>query len=80
MNGRGLLVTEAALARAESECAADALERARSRERAARIHAGEDIEFVAALTGAILPRHPGIMGNGQPNGLTSAPTHVLHLR
>jgi hypothetical protein len=56
---QGLLVTEEALAKAGEECAADAPARAAARERAALARPEEDREFVAALTRAILQRHPG---------------------
>ena len=56
---QGLLVTEAALARAEDECAADAPARAEARARAAVARAAEDCEFVAALAQAIAQRYPG---------------------
>ena len=52
-------MTEAALARAEQECAADAPERAAARARAAVARLNEDREFVTALTGAIAERYPG---------------------
>jgi hypothetical protein len=56
---QGLLVSEAALAQAETECAADAPERAAARAQAALVRAEEDREFVTAFTEAILRRHPG---------------------
>ena len=56
---QGLLVSEAALARAEEECAADAPERAAARARAAVARLEEDREFVTALTAAISQRYPG---------------------
>jgi hypothetical protein len=56
---QGLLVTEEALNKAEEECAADAPARAAARARAAVARQGEDLEFVAALTQAILGRYAG---------------------
>jgi hypothetical protein len=56
---QGLLVAEAALARAETECAADAPERAVARARATGVRTEEDREFVDALTEAIIHRYPG---------------------
>ena len=56
---RGLLVTEAALAKAEEECATDAPERAAARARAGLVREEADHEFVAALTQAIRARYPG---------------------
>jgi hypothetical protein len=56
---QGLLVTEAALAQAEHECAGDAPERAAARARAAVVRLEEDREFLDALTAAIEQRYPG---------------------
>jgi len=56
---QGLLVAEAALARAEDECAADAPARAAARAQAAVAREAEDRDFVQALTQAILVRFPG---------------------
>ena len=56
---QGLLVSEAALARAEQECAADAPMRAVARAQAAVAREAEDREFVQALTQAIRERYPG---------------------
>jgi hypothetical protein len=56
---QGLLVTEEALAKAEDECAADAPARAAARASAALGRAEEDLEFVDALTKAILEHYPG---------------------
>jgi len=56
---QGLLVTEAGLAKAEEECAADAPARAAARASAAVTRQEEDREFVAALAGAISQRYPG---------------------
>jgi hypothetical protein len=55
---QGLLVSEPALAKAENECDADAPARAAARARAALSREGEDCEFVATLTQAILERYP----------------------
>ncbi len=56
---QGLLVTSAALARAEEECAADAPEREVRRARAALARQTEDREFVQSLMEAILRQYPG---------------------
>jgi hypothetical protein len=56
---QGLLVTSAALARAEEECAADAPERALRRAQAAVLRQAEDREFVSELTKAIRRQYPG---------------------
>jgi hypothetical protein len=56
---QGLLVSEAALAQAEEECAADAPARALARARAALGRPEEDREFVAALAEGISRRYPG---------------------
>lgn len=56
---QGLLVEEAALARAESACLADADARARRRERDAVRRAAEDVHFTAALTAEVLRLLPG---------------------
>jgi hypothetical protein len=56
---QGLLVTEAAIAQAEAECAADAPERAAARARARLQRLDDDREFIAALAGAIAQRYPG---------------------
>ena len=56
---QGLLVTEAGLAKAEEECAADAPARAAARARAAVVRQEEDRDFVAALADAISQRYPG---------------------
>jgi hypothetical protein len=56
---QGLLVTEAGLAKAEAECAADAPARAAARASAAVVRREEDREFVAALAHAISQRYPG---------------------
>lgn len=55
---QGLLVEEAALARAESACLADAEARARRRERDAARRAGEDVRFTAELAAEILRLFP----------------------
>ncbi|MFE3326337.1 DUF2293 domain-containing protein [Streptomyces sp. NPDC059176] len=55
---QGLLVEEAALARAEAACLADAEARARRRERDAARRAAEDVRFTAALTAEILRLFP----------------------
>jgi len=55
---QGLLVTEAALAKAEEECATDAPARAAARGHAALARQEEDREFVTALGQAILQRYP----------------------
>ncbi|MEU0370238.1 DUF2293 domain-containing protein [Streptomyces sp. NPDC006283] len=56
---QGLLVEEAALARAESACLADADARARRRERDAARRAREDLRFTAELAAEILRLFPG---------------------
>ncbi|MFE7777321.1 DUF2293 domain-containing protein [Streptomyces sp. NPDC057445] len=55
---QGLLVEEAALARAEAACLADADARARRRERDAARRAAEDVRFTAVLTAEILRLFP----------------------
>src|SRR5205814_1602548 len=55
---QGLLVAADALARAEEECAADAPERAKARERAAVQRHEDDREFVESMTQAILAQYP----------------------
>ncbi|MGW1881908.1 DUF2293 domain-containing protein [Streptomyces sp. NPDC001970] len=55
---QGLLVEEAALARAEAACLADADVRARRRERDAARRAVEDLRFTGALTAEILRLFP----------------------
>ncbi|WP_406403347.1 DUF2293 domain-containing protein [Streptomyces sp. NBC_00879] len=56
---QGLLVEEAALARAESACLADADARARRRERDAVRRAAEDVRFTASFAAEILRLFPG---------------------
>ena len=56
---QGLLVTEAALTKAEAECVADAPARAAARSRAALARQDEDRDFVAALAQAIRQQYPG---------------------
>ncbi|WP_372347083.1 DUF2293 domain-containing protein [Streptomyces sp. KL116D] len=56
---QGVLVEEAALARAESRCLADAEARARRRARDAARRAAEDVRFVAALAAEIRRLFPG---------------------
>ncbi|MGW7416429.1 DUF2293 domain-containing protein [Streptomyces sp. NPDC054863] len=56
---QGLLVEEAALARAESACLADADARARRRARDADRRAVEDTRFTAAFTEAVRTLFPG---------------------
>ncbi|GAA3107272.1 DUF2293 domain-containing protein [Streptomyces echinatus] len=56
---QGVLVEEAALARAEARCLADAEARRRRRARDARRRAGEDERFAAAFTAEILRLFPG---------------------
>ncbi|GAA3370092.1 hypothetical protein GCM10020367_15350 [Streptomyces sannanensis] len=56
---RGVLVEEAALARAEEQCLADADARARRRERDAARRATEDVRFTAALADEVLRLFPG---------------------
>lgn len=55
---QGLLVTEAALAKAEQECSADAPERAARRTQAAVLRQAEDREFIQELTEALLKLYP----------------------
>ncbi|MGW8954848.1 DUF2293 domain-containing protein [Streptomyces sp. NPDC055709] len=55
---QGLLVEEAALARAEEACLADADVRARRRQRDAARRAAEDVRFTARLTAEILRLFP----------------------
>lgn len=56
---QGILVEEAALARAEGECLADADARARRRERDAERRAEEDMEFTAKFAAEITRLYPG---------------------
>ncbi|MDN3295348.1 DUF2293 domain-containing protein [Streptomyces ficellus] len=56
---QGILVEEAALARAEAACLADAEARARRRARDAARRAAEDVRFRAALADEILRLFPG---------------------
>jgi hypothetical protein len=56
---QGLLVEDAALARAESACLADADARARRRERDAVRRAAEDVRFAADFAAEILRLFPG---------------------
>ncbi|MFJ4875943.1 DUF2293 domain-containing protein [Streptomyces sp. NPDC088745] len=56
---QGLLVEEAALARAESACLADAEARSRRRDRDAARRAAEDVTFTASFTAAVLALFPG---------------------
>ncbi|MGW0287630.1 DUF2293 domain-containing protein [Streptomyces sp. NPDC003236] len=56
---RGLLVEEAALARAEARCLADAEARRRRRARDARRRAAEDERFTAAFAAEIVRLYPG---------------------
>ncbi|MFD9220774.1 DUF2293 domain-containing protein [Streptomyces sp. NPDC060064] len=56
---QGLLVEEAALARAESSCLADADARARRRERDAVRRAAEDVRFTASFAAEIQRLFPG---------------------
>ncbi|MEU9029548.1 DUF2293 domain-containing protein [Streptomyces sp. NPDC048383] len=56
---QGLLVEEAALARAERSCLADADARARRRERDRLRRAAEDVRFTAAFGAEILRLFPG---------------------
>lgn len=55
---QGLLVTEAALAQADHECAGDAPERAARRTQAAVLRRAEDREFIQELTEALLKLYP----------------------
>ncbi|MFF8639365.1 DUF2293 domain-containing protein [Streptomyces sp. NPDC015345] len=56
---QGVLVEEAALARAEERCLADAQARARRRERDAARRAAEDVRFTAAFAAEIRRLFPG---------------------
>ncbi|MFF8658733.1 DUF2293 domain-containing protein [Streptomyces huasconensis] len=56
---QGVLVEEAALARAEARCLADAEARARRRARDAVRRAAEDVRFTAAFAGEIRRLFPG---------------------
>jgi hypothetical protein len=56
---QGILVTPDAIQRAETECLADEDKRARQRERAVLRRAGEDSEFVAAVTERLWKNFPG---------------------
>ena len=56
---QGILVEEAALARAEEQCLADADARQRRRERDAERRAGQDLEFQARLAKEITRLYPG---------------------
>ncbi|HVF77350.1 MAG TPA: DUF2293 domain-containing protein [Solirubrobacteraceae bacterium] len=56
---QGILVEEEALARAEAECLADEQARARRRERATAMRAGEDLELQARIAGEIARLYPG---------------------
>ncbi|MET9733685.1 DUF2293 domain-containing protein [Streptomyces sp. NPDC006458] len=56
---QGVLVEEAALARAEARCLADAEARRRRRARDARRRAAEDVRFAEAFAGEILRLFPG---------------------
>ena len=56
---QGILVTAAALQRAEEECLADADLRERRRQRAAPHRAGTDRDYVAAVTAALRAQFPG---------------------
>jgi hypothetical protein len=56
---QGILVTEAAIRQAEEECADDADERARQRERAAVARKGEDAVFVEQMKAKIHAMFPG---------------------
>ena len=55
---QGVLVAAEALAKAEAECVADAVERAVARARASELRHDEDREFVNNLTSAILAQFP----------------------
>ncbi len=55
---QGLLVTKAAIARAQDQCAADAPERAVARARAAVARSEEDRQFIDSLSQAIVVRYP----------------------
>ena len=56
---QGILVTPPAIAKAETECLADAEQRARQRERAAVRREAEDAAFVAQFAEAIEKEFPG---------------------
>jgi hypothetical protein len=56
---QGLLVEEAALERAETECLADADQRAARRERDERRRCEQDRDLTARMVGAILELFPG---------------------
>jgi hypothetical protein len=56
---QGILVTAAALRRAEEECLADEERRARQRERAAEHRENEDQEYLAAVTVKLKEQFPG---------------------
>lgn len=56
---QGVLVEEAALARAEARCLADAEARARRRERDAAYRAAQDVRFEAAFAAEIVRLFPG---------------------
>jgi hypothetical protein len=56
---QGLLVTPAALAQAEEECAADASERAVRRAQAAIHRTAEDLQFARTVAQSILQQFPG---------------------
>jgi len=56
---QGILVTPDAIERAEVECLADDEQRARQRERAAVRRAGEDLEYVEAVTERLRENYPG---------------------
>ena len=56
---QGILVTEAAIQQAEEECAADAPERARQRERGAAARKKEDTVFVEQMKSKIQAMFPG---------------------
>lgn len=55
---QGLLVTPAALAEAEVQCAADAPERATRRAQASVLRQAEDLELVQAMTATLLRLYP----------------------
>lgn len=56
---QGILVTPAAIDRAEAECLADEEQRARKRERAAARREGEDRQYEAAITDKLRGLFPG---------------------
>ncbi|WP_411106111.1 DUF2293 domain-containing protein [Streptomyces sp. cmx-4-9] len=56
---RGILVEDAALARAERACLADAEARARRRERDRLRRAAQDVRFTAAFAAAVVRLYPG---------------------